>query len=190
MKLILMTMLTVLAFEASAVSLRDILPIIIGQNGLQPAPYPGNPGRPGPYPGPPPGRPGYPGRPPGNPYPGNPYPGNPYPGNPYPGNPGPGVTCRADDRGWEEHSGGHYSCGECLRHHGECIETCSSTMHECRVDGYDRYGRLVSFTGRGYDQWRAQDDAMYSCRYNNASNCYVVNCQQFQGQTTRRDCRY
>lgn len=185
MKLVILSLLTVFALSAEAASLRDILPILIGGGRPpRPAPYPG-PGQPAPYPG--------------NPYPGNPYPGNPsyppsqpYPGNPSypPSNPGYGqVTCRADDRGYEEHGGGHYSCGECLQYHGECIETCSSNMYECRVDGYDRYGRLVSFTGRGYDQWRAQDDALNACRYNYATNCYVNGCSNRQDVVSRRDCR-
>ena len=110
---------------------------------------------------------------------------------PYPGNPGygGGVTCRSFDNGYEEHNGGHYSCGECLQQHGDCTETCSSVMVECRVDGTDRYGRLVSFFGRGYDQWRAQDDAIYACQYNYATNCYVAGCNQREDVVSRRDCR-
>lgn len=127
-------------------------------------------GRPAPYPDP-----RYPGRP-----------GNPYPGQPYPGY---GVTCQAADRGWEEHGSGHYSCGECLQEHGECVETCTTLNVECRVDGYDRNGRLVSFLGRGNDQWRAQDDAIRACQYNYATNCYVVSCNQQQNVVSRRDCR-
>ncbi|MBY0554958.1 hypothetical protein K2P97_10550 [bacterium] len=183
MKLVIMSLLTVFALGAQAVNLGDILPIIIGG---------GKPPRPAPYPGGPGHAPGQPAPYPGNPYPGNPYPGNPSypPSQPYPGNPGYGnVTCRADDRGYEEHGGGHYSCGECLQHHGECIETCSSNMYECRVDGYDRYGRLVSFLGRGYDQWRAQDEALNACRYNYATNCYVNGCSNRQDVVSRRDCR-
>jgi hypothetical protein len=191
MKLVIMSLLMVFALSAEAVNLGDILPIIIGggRPGGRPAPYPGGPGHGGPGHGP-----GQPAPYPGNPYPGNPYPGNPgYPNQPYPGqpsNPGYGnVTCRANDNGYEEHGGGHYSCGECLSYHGDCTETCSANMYECRVDGYDRSGRLVSFLGRGDDQWRAQDDAMNSCRYNYATNCYVTGCNNRQDTVSRRSCR-
>lgn len=107
----------------------------------------------------------------------------------YPGNPGYGVTCQATDNGWEEHSGGHYSCGECLQQHGDCAETCSTLNVECRVDGTDQYGRQVSFLGRGNDQWRAQDEAIRACQYNYASNCYVVSCNQQNQVVSRRSCR-
>ena len=173
MKLAIMSLLTVFALNSQAASLRDILPIIIG-GGLQqpsrPLPYPGHPGRPG-YPGRP-GNPGYPG-----------YPGGGYPGG------GGAVSCRADDRGHEEHGGGHYSCGECLQQHGECIETCSAISQECRVDGYDRSGRLVSFLGRSPDYYRAQEEAMRNCQYAYATNCYYAGCNQTQDVVSRRDCR-
>ena len=116
-------------------------------------------------------------------------PNQPYPGQPYPGGPGGNVTCKATDKGWEEHSGGHYSCGECLRAHDGCVETCSSNSVECRVDGTDNTGRPYSFLGRGYDQWRAQDEAMYNCRSRYLNNCYVVSCQNRQDVVSRRDCR-
>ena len=163
MKLILTIMLTVFAIGAEASTFSDLLPILIGGGGG---------GRPGLYPGHP-GRPGQPG----------------YPGQPYPGNPGYGVTCKATDNGWEEHSGGHYSCGECLQQHGDCTETCSTLNVECRVDGTDHYGRAVSFLGRGNDQWRAQDEATRACQYNYASNCYVVSCNQQEQVVSRRSCR-
>lgn len=177
MKLVLLSLLTVLAISAEAAKLSDLLPILVG-NGLtpgRPAPYPGDPYRP-------PGRPPHPPRPPG----GNPYPGQPYPGNPYPGY---GVTCRADDRGHEEHWGGHYSCGECLQRHGECIETCSSATTECRVEGRDRYGSVISFLGRGQDRWSAESEAIRACQYNYATNCYVVSCEDRQEVVSRRSCR-
>jgi hypothetical protein len=125
------------------------------------------PGSPGPR------RPGYPGRPPSR------------PGN---GRPGYGVQCVAQDRGWEEHSGGHYSCNECLREHGECVETCSTRMTECQVDGADRSGRRISFLGRGDSRWTAEDDAMRACYYN-AQNCYVVSCQDRSQTVSNRSCR-
>lgn len=172
MKLTILSLLTVFALSAEATSLRDILPILIGggspQQPSRPLPYPGNGGG---YPG----RPGYPGNPGGGGYPGNPGYGG-------------GYSCRADDRGWEEHGGGHYSCGECLQHHGECIETCSANSHECRVDGYDRSGRLVSFMGRSPDYYRAQEEAMRNCQYSYATNCYYVSCQQREEVVSRRNC--
>ena len=121
---------------------------------------------------------------------GNGRPGQ-YPGQPYPGNPGygGGVTCRSTDNGWEEHSGGHYSCGECLQQHGDCTETCSSLMVECQVSGVDRYGQAVNFFGRGYDRWSAESDAIRACQYNYAANCMVTGCNQRENVVSRRDCR-
>lgn len=130
-------------------------------------------------------------RPPRYPGPGRPLePGRPYePGRPgYPGQPGQQVTCVAVDRGYEEHGGGHYGCGECLRLHGECIETCSMRSTECQSQGVDRYGRAVSFLGRGDSQWRAEDEAMRACYYY-AAQCQIVRCQDRNETVSRQNCR-
>lgn len=118
-------------------------------------------------------------------------PGQRPPRYPEPGhNPGynGGTTCVAKDNGWEEHSGGHFNCNECLRDHERCTETCSSQVTECQAEGLDRYGRQIRFDGRGDSQWRAEDDAMYRCQYN-AGNCHIINCQQRNNLVSQRDCR-
>lgn len=163
MKLILTILLTLSALNAQAFDWKKLIPIVIGGaigSQIPASPYPG------------PGHPGW-----GQPN----YPGQPYPG----GN----VQCRANDNGWEEHSGGHYSCGECLQYHDGCTETCSSVSVECRVDGSDYSGRAYSFMGRGYDQYAAQNDAIYYCQRQGLNNCYVVSCQQHNDIVSRRDCR-
>lgn len=179
MKLLLTLLTTLFVFNAQAISVGDIIKgigVVIGDKGRPHHP----PHRPPPHH---PGHghgPGFPHRPPPHHGGGMPYPSYPDQGS---------VVCSASDRGWEEHFGGHGSCRECLRHHGDCVETCSSQNYDCRVDGYDRHGRLVSFFGRSSDQWRAQDEAMYNCRYNYAVNCAVVTCNQQQDVVSRRSCR-
>lgn len=160
--------------ESSLTTLGDVL-----NNGFL---IPGGPGprpRPQPYPGG--GNPYQPPRPPPRPPGGGGY-------YPPPNNPGYAVTCVSNDDGYEEHWGGHYSCGECLSHHGNCIETCSSRMTECQAQGIDRYGRVINFLGRGDIRWRAEDDAMRNCYYN-ATNCRVTSCQDRQDVVSRRSCR-
>ena len=115
-----------------------------------------------------------------------PYPGQPYPGQPYPGS-GP-IVCESDDRGWEEHARGHYSCGECLQYHGECVETCSSVYFEARAEGTDNTGRTVTIIGRGPDQWRAQDDANWNCQRSYLQYCHVIGVDQRQNVVSRRMC--
>jgi len=133
---------------------------------------PGQPGREQP------GRPGYPGQP-----------GRPgYPGQPgYPGR-GP-IQCSATDKGWEEHGGGHASCGECLRRHGSCIETCGRTYYVCQAEGMDRQGRRFIMEGRADSRYIAQDDAMRACYYYRYQNCHVTSCSQDREVTSRRSCR-
>jgi hypothetical protein len=122
-----------------------------------------------------------------------PYPGEPgrpgRPGRPgYPG--GRNEVCTANDQGYEEHRGGHFSCGECLQQHDNCIETCRSNGNiRCEAQGIDRRGRLVAFYGEAPMQRRAERQAYDACSYN-ARNCQVVRCDQMGGQETRRSCRF
>lgn len=110
---------------------------------------------------------------------------------PYPGNPsyGGGYFCQYEDEGHEEHFSAHGSCRECLRKHGECVETCSSVTVQCRVEGRDYYGNLVSFIGVGRDRWAAENDGIRACQYNRVSNCYAVGCNQRKDIVSRRSCR-
>lgn len=101
---------------------------------------------------------------------------------------GPGVVCKAQDRGWEEHRGGHYSCGECMRAHGQCIETCAQQNFQCEAQGIDYRGNVLRFVGEARDQYRAQDQAMRNCS-NNARSCRIVVCNNQEQVVSRRSCR-
>ncbi|MBS1972057.1 MAG: hypothetical protein JSU04_17235 [Bdellovibrionales bacterium] len=119
-----------------------------------------------------PGRPGAPGR------------------YPDPGRGGYGnVQCTATDKGWEEHWGGHGSCGECLRKHGDCIETCSRSYYVCQAQGIDRNGRTYVSEGRADSRYQAEDEAMRACYYYRYQNCRVTNCNQNSETVSRRSCR-
>ena len=184
MKLILTCLLTVYAISAQAISLGDIIrgiDVIRGGGHGQQQPLPPTYRPPGP-----PGYPGHGGHDGHGHGPGYyPPPGPGYPPPP----PQQNISCRAEDKGWEEHFGGHGSCGECVRYHGRCVETCSANTVDCQVDGQDQYGRNVTFYGRAGDQYQSEELAMYNCRYNYAYNCRVVQCNQHQDVVSRRDCR-
>lgn len=122
-------------------------------------------------------------QPPAPPAPPAPYPG---PGRPGPGY-GGGVVCRADDRGWEEHSS-HRSCGECLAQHGSCIETCSVSSTQCEARGYDYRGAELRFVGQGQSRYEAENQAIRNCAYS-AGRCQVINCSSKEDVVSRRDCR-
>lgn len=107
-----------------------------------------------------------------------------------PSRPGYGtqVTCSARDRGHEEHRN-HRSCGECLRKHGQCIETCAVNYTVCRAEGEDRYGRRASFEGHAQSQYESQRNALYSCeRDRRFRNCRVVSCSNSSETVSRRRC--
>ncbi|HEY8271253.1 MAG TPA: hypothetical protein VIG33_10230 [Pseudobdellovibrionaceae bacterium] len=132
----------------------------------------------------------------GRPGPGRGGPG--YPGRPGPGYPGPGrggggwggnVQCSATDSGWEEHWGGHGSCGECLQIHGNCTETCSRSYNVCQAEGIDQSGRRFTTEGRGEIRYQAEDDAMRACYYYRYQNCRIVSCNQNNETVSRRSCR-
>lgn len=127
---------------------------------------------------------------------------SPYPGRgggggwgrpaPYPGRGGGGwggnIQCVASDRGWEEHWGGHSGCGECLRVHGECTETCSRSYYVCQAEGTDQGGRRYTSEGRAESRYQAEDDAIRACYYYRYQNCRVTNCNQNSETVSRRDC--
>jgi hypothetical protein len=115
----------------------------------------------------------------------------PYPGQPYPPAPGYGqVTCTSQDYNWEQHPGGHYSCGECLAYHYNCVETCRSYEVDCQVERRDFFGRYSVVYGRGYDQWSAQDDAVRNCQSQPlTASCRVMGCYQQSNIVSQRSCR-
>jgi len=99
------------------------------------------------------------------------------------------VTCTYTDTGWEEHYRGHNSCGECLREHGNCIETCSIDNQICEAKGYDRYGQLVTVTGESPDRWEAERRAYDSCYYRGLRDCRIEKCESREERVSQRNCR-
>lgn len=150
-------------------------------------PSPHRPGPQRPVPGP-----GYGQRPaphrPGPQYPQQPQ--RPVPGPGY-GYPSPArVVCSAGDRGWEEHSGAHSSCGTCLQHHGRCVETCSEVSQLCEVEGTNYNGVRSIFRAVGGDRYAAESEARRKCEWNRDMRfCRTISCRPEQRVVSRRDCR-
>jgi hypothetical protein len=147
-----------------------------------------NPGRPG---GPGwfnPGRPGRPGRP-GYGGPGYGGPGYGGPGYGGPGYGGGRVTCTATDNGWEEHWGGHGSCGECKARHGSCTERCSQESFACRAEGSNHLGRAESFEAYGSDEYFTRNEALDRCYRMGARNCRSVGCTTHSQVVSTRSCQ-
>lgn len=112
-----------------------------------------------------------------------------YPPQQPPYNPGYGggrVTCSAQDKGWEEHSA-HRSCGECLAHHGRCIETCSTSDYTCEAQGVDYRGNVTRFVGQASDRYQAENQALRNCSYN-SSRCQILSCRSSEQVVSRREC--
>ena len=98
------------------------------------------------------------------------------------------VVCSAEDKGWEEHWGGHSSCDVCLSKHGECVESCHEQSYRCTAEGSDQTGSTQTFQAQDITRWRAEDEALYRCqRY--LYNCRITSCQEEQQLVSRRDCR-
>ena len=98
------------------------------------------------------------------------------------------LICTSRDNGWEEHMGGHATCRECTRAHGNCTETCESTVHECSAVGVNRQGQQEQVLGRGDTQYRAEDEALWRCdRY--LSGCRIHRCNRASEVVSRRSCR-
>lgn len=146
------------------------------------------PHRPGPGPGPGYGRPVPPPHRPGPGY-GRPVPPPPY--YPTPDYQAPArVSCSASDKGWEEHWGGHSSCGSCLQHHGNCIETCKEISEMCEVEGTDYYGRPAIFRAVGVDRYAAESEARRKCEWNRDMRyCRTISCSSQDRVISTRRCR-
>lgn len=100
------------------------------------------------------------------------------------------VTCTATDKGWEEHFGGHSSCGACLQKHGSCIEKCHEVRELCEVEGVDYRGRKAIFRGYGIDRRSAEYEARRACEWNRVMrSCYVKSCRQESKLISSRSCR-
>lgn len=195
MRLLSMLVFTFVLLNASLMNSAD------AQYRPGPGPGYGQPHRPGPGPGygrptPPPHRPGpgY-GRPTPPPYRPGPGYGHPTPPPHYPG-PGYGypaparVVCSAGDRGWEEHGGGHGSCGSCLQHHGRCVETCKEVTQLCEVEGTSYNGARSIFRAVGVDRYAAESEARRKCEWNRDMRfCHTISCRAEENVVSRRDCR-
>ncbi len=106
--------------------------------------------------------------------------------------PGRGLSCQAVDAGWEEHFGGHNSCRECLRHHGNCIEKCSSEVFVATARGIDRRGRdrrAYDVDGYAYeDRWQAERSAIDECQRRRLNRCQIVNVRRSMQEVSRQNC--
>lgn len=100
------------------------------------------------------------------------------------------IRCNYTDDGWEEHSRGHRSCGECLSYHGNCNETCYSETVSCRAVGTDRWGQQRSVEAQGDDRWMAEGRAMEYCRYQGLQYCRIERCDSRQQIVSERSCRW
>lgn len=109
---------------------------------------------------------------------------------PPPGYGGGPVRCIAEDEGYEEHSRGHRSCGECLSVHGQCVETCYTETVACTASGIDYQGRQRTVVGQDQDRWYAERRALEYCRYEGLRQCRIENCQGRQDTISERLCRY
>lgn len=97
------------------------------------------------------------------------------------------TTCSYTDRGWEEHWGGHRSCGECTQKHGRCVESCSINYYKCEARGVDAAGGAVTLKGNGQNRWDAERNALKYCqRYFN--NCSVTSCNTQNEPLFSREC--
>ena len=100
------------------------------------------------------------------------------------------VTCTASDRGWEEHWGGHGSCGECVQRHGDCVESCYEVRHICEAQGSDFQGRIRTFTVRAPDRWTAEREAIRQCEWDRSMrSCAITSCREERLQVSHRSCR-
>jgi len=99
------------------------------------------------------------------------------------------VICGVYDRGHEEHSP-HYSCRECLREHGRCVEICQEVYFTCKVQGRDARNGMTNFhEATGENQWETEDRALERCYRSGDRNCRLIGCNQQSQPISRRECR-
>lgn len=100
------------------------------------------------------------------------------------------ITCSAQDKGWEEHWSGHRSCGECVRHHGKCVETCQELRELCEVQGQDYYGRIRIYRAVSADRRSAEYEAIRQCQWDRDNrSCSIVSCRSDNRTISTRSCR-
>lgn len=97
--------------------------------------------------------------------------------------------CAAFDNGWEEHGGGHDSCGECKSAHGNCSERCYQKTYTCVAEGSDRDGKVTKNEGYSdLSESDARNQALNRCSYYNNS-CRIASCSESERQTSSRSCQ-
>ncbi len=97
--------------------------------------------------------------------------------------------CAAFDNGWEEHSGGHDTCGECKSAHGQCDERCYQKTYTCKAEGTDREGnKSVSEGYSDFSESDARNQALNRCSYR-SNNCRIDSCSDSERQTSSRSCQ-
>lgn len=99
------------------------------------------------------------------------------------------VTCRAFDEGWEEHWGGHSTCGDCLSRHGGCYEKCTTESYRCTVKMTMSDGSVREFRGSGQDRWDAENEASRQCSWSHGGSCSFPECTTDTQVVSQRDCR-
>jgi len=85
-----------------------------------------------------------------------------------------GLRCQATDDGWEEHFGGHSSCGACLREHQDCTMRCYEDQFTAVAEGRNQYGELETVTAMDRDRLYAGERALDRCYSQRLSNCRIV----------------
>ncbi len=106
--------------------------------------------------------------------------------------PGPNLVCNAHDDGWEEHGGGHGSCGECLSKHGGCYQKCSEVSYSCTAKGTSPSGESVSIQAIGHDRYQTADEALRRCQSSGATNCRsstYSDCNEVLNEVSRTRCQ-
>lgn len=102
---------------------------------------------------------------------------------------GGNVKCAAFDTGWEEHWGGHSSCGVCLAKHQHCVEKCSRTGYNCKTEGVASDGNLAYFEAYSdYSEYQARDQALNRCYSSGAQHCVDTGCNQTDEVVSRNSC--
>lgn len=99
-----------------------------------------------------------------------------------------GYGCSASDNGWEEHFGGHSSCGECLSRHGSCSERCYETSYSCSAVGTRYDGSQDTITAHDRFEYGARDEAMRRCYYSGLRDCHSSYCNTESNLVSSRSC--
>ena len=99
------------------------------------------------------------------------------------------ISCAATDAGFEEHWGGHRSCGECLAQHGRCIETCQTNSFVCHAEGLSRFGRDTFEAYSDRSEAEARDEALDRCYDSGARNCRAIRCDSNRQIVSQNSCR-